>query len=242
MYPYILDWQALRALRANRVSCTDEKHIRTRNTVLNKIKTVWLGLSPRSSLVHGCAFHPCASEDPRGRDAVRASRNAAVRGECVHPTILARPALRALRANRVCGTDEKRIRSANTVLNEIKTVWLSLYPRSSMAYGCAFHPCASEDPRGRDAVRASKSATVRAVFAQSNILDRQALRALRANPAFGTDEKHIRTKSRVLDKPRGYLGWHLSNIPTLQQGAVRYALLRIEAGRCLTADAPGTAP
>jgi hypothetical protein len=38
MRPGVLSRQALRALRANRVSGTDEKHIRTRNPVMDKTK------------------------------------------------------------------------------------------------------------------------------------------------------------------------------------------------------------
>jgi hypothetical protein len=38
MHPGVLGKQALRALRANRVSGTDEKHIRTRNTVTDRTK------------------------------------------------------------------------------------------------------------------------------------------------------------------------------------------------------------
>jgi hypothetical protein len=38
MHPGVLGKQALRALRANRVSATDEKRIRTRTTVMDKTK------------------------------------------------------------------------------------------------------------------------------------------------------------------------------------------------------------
>jgi len=38
------------------------------------------------------------------------------------------------------------------------------------------------------------------------------LRAARANPIFGTDEKRIRTKNRVMDKSKGGLGWLLYKI------------------------------
>jgi hypothetical protein len=38
------------------------------------------------------------------------------------------------------------------------------------------------------------------------------LRAPRANPVFGTDEKRIRTKNTVMDKGKGGLGWPLYQI------------------------------
>jgi hypothetical protein len=59
-------WQDLRAARANRVFCADEKHIRTENTVVVNTET-GAGVNQRSSIAHGCAFHPCAIDDPRGR-------------------------------------------------------------------------------------------------------------------------------------------------------------------------------
>jgi len=33
------------------------------------------------------------------------------------------------------------------------------------------------------------------------------LRALRANPVFGADQKRIRTKNTVMDKSNNGLGW-----------------------------------
>jgi hypothetical protein len=39
----------------------------------------------------------------------------------------------------------------------------------------------------------------------TNVVERP-LRAPRANPVFGTDEKHIRTKNRVIDKNKNGLG------------------------------------
>jgi hypothetical protein len=61
--------------------------------------------------------------------------------------------LRATRANRVFGTDKKRIRTENTVMVESRD-GLGFHTRSSIAHGCAFHPCAIDDPRGRILVRA----------------------------------------------------------------------------------------
>ncbi|MEK7438494.1 MAG: hypothetical protein AAB150_16590, partial [Pseudomonadota bacterium] len=57
--------------RANRVFCTDEKRIRTENAVMGKTKG-FFGFHTRSLIAHGCAFHPCAINDPRGRLFVRA--------------------------------------------------------------------------------------------------------------------------------------------------------------------------
>ena len=56
------DWRALRAARANRVLRTDEKRIRTENTVPDKGKNGFLGLLLSKI------------DDPRGRLPVRASR------------------------------------------------------------------------------------------------------------------------------------------------------------------------
>jgi hypothetical protein len=68
----------LRALRANRVFRADKMRIRPENTVLDKDKQSQ-GLYSRSSIVRGCAFHPRAIDDRRGRAAVRASLITAVR-------------------------------------------------------------------------------------------------------------------------------------------------------------------
>jgi hypothetical protein len=61
----------LRAARANRDLCTDEKRIRTENTVMINSKQ-GVGLFTRSPIARGCAFHPYAIGDPRGRLFVRA--------------------------------------------------------------------------------------------------------------------------------------------------------------------------
>jgi hypothetical protein len=69
----------LRAARANRVFCTDEKRIRTENTVIDKSdKRLGLSLYKIADCVR-MAFHPCAIGDPRGRAAVRARAVAGVR-------------------------------------------------------------------------------------------------------------------------------------------------------------------
>jgi hypothetical protein len=62
----------LRALRANRVFRADEKRIRTENTVPGNPEQ---GAGVFSEIVDGArmVFHPCASGDPRGWAAARAS-------------------------------------------------------------------------------------------------------------------------------------------------------------------------
>jgi hypothetical protein len=73
-----MPWIALRAPRANRVFHTDEKRIRTENTVMYKNKSGLSGFHQKSSIARGCAFYPCAINDPRGRAAVRASAKSIV--------------------------------------------------------------------------------------------------------------------------------------------------------------------
>jgi len=68
----VVDAPPLRAPRANRVFRTDEKRIRTKNTVIDKSKG---GLGWLLYKIADCvrmAFHPHAIGDPRGRAAVRA--------------------------------------------------------------------------------------------------------------------------------------------------------------------------
>ncbi len=114
----VINEQTLRAARANHVFCTDEKHIRAENMVMDKIKG---GFSPRSSLARGYAFHPRASDDPRGRDAGRARGAAAARTAAVYPGVVKEQPLRArARANRVFRADEKHIRTENTVMDKSK--------------------------------------------------------------------------------------------------------------------------
>ncbi len=146
------DERPLRALRANRVFGTDEKRIRTENTVIDK-NSRGLGFHTRSPLVCGCAFHPHASGDPRGRAAVRASLITVARSVRQPPPTSVRRHC-ALRAPTMfC------VRIDNTSVHK---TWLLLtartvqefYPRSSLAHGCASYPCASGDPRGRFFVRA----------------------------------------------------------------------------------------
>jgi hypothetical protein len=59
--------------RANRVFCADEKRIRAEDTVMDKSKDS-AGFYTKSSIARGCAFHPHAIDDPRGRFFVRAKK------------------------------------------------------------------------------------------------------------------------------------------------------------------------
>ena len=74
----------LRAARANRVFCTHEQHIRAEHTVMVNPEQgvgVLYEITDRART----AFRPRAIGDPRGRVAVRASVNAAVRPMLLHP-------------------------------------------------------------------------------------------------------------------------------------------------------------
>jgi hypothetical protein len=90
-----------------------------------KARAVWAGFYPRSPIVRGCAFHPRTIGDPRGRGAVRARGATAVRTGAVYLGAVKERPLRAARANRVFCTDEKRIRTENTVIvNTKQAVWV----------------------------------------------------------------------------------------------------------------------
>jgi hypothetical protein len=95
--------------RANRVFGTDKKHIRTKNTVMDKSNN---GLRLLLYKIADCvrtAFRPHAIGDPRGRLLVRASSIAAVRCILLRPPMpacghcalrVATPQLRAATARR----------------------------------------------------------------------------------------------------------------------------------------------
>ncbi|MFH1044200.1 MAG: hypothetical protein V1796_03935 [Pseudomonadota bacterium] len=55
------------------------------------------------------------------------------------------------------------------------------------------------------------------------------MRALRANPVFGADEKRIRTKNRVMDKSKGSLG-------LIQDRRLRADVLFIRTQSAIRAD------
>jgi hypothetical protein len=79
-------------------------------------------------------------------------------------------------------------------------------PRSPIARGCAFHPRAIDDPRGRNAVRASAAVIVRYDVLRRTIAALRPLRAARANRVFRTDKKHIRTEKTVMVNPKETAG------------------------------------
>jgi hypothetical protein len=74
----------LRAARANRVFCTDEKRIRAENAVIVNAKQGVEVLYKIADCAR-TAFRSCAIGDPRGRVAVRASASAAVRHMLLRP-------------------------------------------------------------------------------------------------------------------------------------------------------------
>jgi hypothetical protein len=75
------------------------------------------------------------------------------------------------------------------------------YPRSPIAHGWLFHPCAIDDPRGRFFVRAGFAKTC----------------ALRAPTVFSLQIKNIRRENTVMNKSKDDIGLLLSKIATLQQ-------------------------
>ncbi len=91
---------------------------------------------------------PRAIGDPRGRGAVRASSSAAARDFRQGSPKSAKGHCALSRANRVFGTDKRRIRTKNTVMVNSKRSAESP-TRSLIGRGCAFHPCPISDPRGR---------------------------------------------------------------------------------------------
>ena len=108
-------WRALRALRANRDFGTDEKHIRTKITVM-----VYTSHSARVSYKIVDCVRMCFSS-ARNRRSARTGRRPR-KFDHHNPKYLPalvrvgdRP-LRAARANRVFRADEKRIRTKNTVI------------------------------------------------------------------------------------------------------------------------------
>jgi hypothetical protein len=92
----------LRAARANHVFCTDKKRIRTKNAVVDKGKDG-----------SGLLLYKIVDCVRTGLSSAQDCNSAATRGA----------ELRAARANRVLGTDKKRIRTKNTVLVKSNNGW-----------------------------------------------------------------------------------------------------------------------
>jgi len=98
----------------------------------------------------------------------------------------------ALRAPTVFSARMKSVSAQKTRLwIKARAIVGGFYTRSSIARGCAFHPCAIDDPRGR-------------IYRPCRFW--QDLRAARANRVSRADEKRIRTENTVLDKNKGGLG------------------------------------
>src|ERR1035437_135976 len=72
------------ALRAPTVFSVRIKSASVQKTRLwIKARAVRGGFYTRSSIVHGCAFHPCAIDDPRGRFLVRATSQLCNKGDAI---------------------------------------------------------------------------------------------------------------------------------------------------------------
>jgi hypothetical protein len=110
------------------------------------------------------------------------------------------------RANHVFGTDEKRIRTENTVIDKSKgglDLFLSkIADGARMCFSSAHHRRSARTGR-RPRKFERHSSMYPAAPVNAGI---RPLRAPRANHVFGTDEKRIRTKNRVMDKSKNGLG------------------------------------
>jgi len=146
--------------------------------------------------------------------------------------------LRATRANRDFGTDEKRIRTKITVMDKSNNgLGLFLYKIADCAR-TVFRPCAIDDPRGRDAVRASLITAARCVVLCRSMPTKRPLRATRANRDFGTDEKRIRTKITVMDKTNNGLGLFLYKIADCARTVFRPCAIDDPRGRLFVRATP----
>jgi hypothetical protein len=117
----------------------------------------------------------------------------------------ARP-LRAPRANRVFCTDKKRIRTENTVMDKTNHgLGLLLSKIADCARMCfssvRSRRSARTGRRPRKFYRRSLMYSLASAY-----VDARPLRAPRANRAFRTDEKHIRSESTVMKKTRTVWG------------------------------------
>jgi hypothetical protein len=115
----------LRAARANPVFCTDEKRIRTENTVMDKNRGGLDFIQDRRLCTDGFS-------SVRNRRSARTGRRPRkfCRRSSVYPPAYAyvgARALRAPRANPVFATDEKHIRTENTVIDKSRGAWDCLY-------------------------------------------------------------------------------------------------------------------
>ena len=114
-----------------------------------------------------------------------------------------RKSLSAARPNRDFGTDEKRIRTEITVMDRTQNGLGGVFLHDHRLCADGFIV------RTQSAIRAdgTPSAPVRRqCFQLSTNFAERPLRALRANPVFHTDEKHIRMENRVIDKSKNRAG------------------------------------
>jgi hypothetical protein len=106
--------------RANRVFRTDEKRIRTENTVMDKSKGGLGWLLPK--IADGARMRFSSVRNRRSARTGRRPRKFERHSSKYRPTSanVTERSLRAPRANRVFGTDMKRIRTKNTVMDKSK--------------------------------------------------------------------------------------------------------------------------
>jgi hypothetical protein len=130
------------------------------------------------------------------------------------------------RANRVFGTDEKRIRTKNTVMNKSKNGFGGLSKIADCVRMCFSSARNRRSARTGRRPRKTARRSVSCPDAYRNC-GYQPLRAPRANRGFCTDEKRIRTETTVMDKSNIGLGPFLSKIATLQQRGTRFKSSRI---------------
>ncbi len=106
-------------------------------------------------------------------------------------------------ADHVFGTDEKRIRTENMVMDKSSSV-LGLF--SSKIADCArIRFSSARNRRSARTDRRPRKSFHRSLNCSpaSGDVDEQPLRALRANHVFGTDGKRIRTENMVMDRSEG---------------------------------------
>ncbi len=156
----------MRRLKCQRMPTATIARSRAPTVILLRINTTtaWGCFYPRSSIARGCAFHPCAIDDPRGRFLVRATSmlcNDGGRDLSRHVIAASQIPTHANSGHcALCAPTvfSGRIKSASIQKTRLwiktKRFWGCLYTRWPIARGCAFHPCAIGDPREQLLVRA----------------------------------------------------------------------------------------
>jgi hypothetical protein len=100
-----------------------------------------------------------------------------------------RAAIARSRAPTVFSARIKTIRAENTVMDKIKDS-ARVLSKIADCVRTASRPCAIGDPRGRGAVRASSSATVRCILRRPSMSASEHCALARAKRVFGTDRNH----------------------------------------------------